>query len=83
MQTKLTLRLDERLIESAKQYSAREGISLSRLVADYFALLDSGTAGDTHLQRGLTPRVRALVGALAPAEAAEEDYRRYLARKHR
>ena len=36
--TKLTLRLDDELIASAKRHSAKAGKSVSRMVADYFAL---------------------------------------------
>ena len=39
MQTKLTLRLDEELIDDAKRYAAMHGRSLSQLVADYFSAL--------------------------------------------
>ncbi|MDL1984388.1 MAG: DUF6364 family protein, partial [Deltaproteobacteria bacterium] len=40
MNSKLTLRLDEDLIQSAKSYSAKTGKSVSKIVADYFALID-------------------------------------------
>ena len=36
MNTKLTLRLDENLIKSAKNYASSSGKSVSQLVADYF-----------------------------------------------
>ena len=36
MATKLTLSLDQKVIERAKQYSEKKGISLSKLVEDYF-----------------------------------------------
>lgn len=36
MVTKLTLRIDETLIEQAKGEARRRGTSVSRLVADYF-----------------------------------------------
>ena len=39
MQTKLTLRLEKTLIEEAKHEAAQRGLSLSRLVSDYFELL--------------------------------------------
>jgi hypothetical protein len=39
MQTKLTLRIDEELIERAKSYAHRSGKSVSRLVSDYLVLL--------------------------------------------
>ncbi|HZC00332.1 MAG TPA: DUF6364 family protein, partial [Gammaproteobacteria bacterium] len=38
MQTKLTLRLDKKLIEAVKRYAEISGKSLSQLVADYFSL---------------------------------------------
>lgn len=79
MQTKLTLRLDDALIRSAKQYAGRSGKSVSQLVADYFALIDASEAASGV---ELTPRVRALLGAL-PAAADEAEYRRHLERKHR
>ncbi|MBM3147767.1 MAG: antitoxin [Actinobacteria bacterium] len=80
MNTKLTLRLDDSLIDRAKRYSKRSGKSVSRLVADYFALIEvdkpvEGTA--------LTPRVRAMKGSLRGASATEQDYRRYLEDKYR
>ena len=80
MDTKLTLRLDEELIRRAKRHSAKSGKSVSRLVADYFALIDPAngeTAGE------LTPRVRSLVGALAGAGIDEDSYRAHLLDKHR
>jgi hypothetical protein len=84
MNTKLTLRLDEDLIQKAKRYSDASGKSLSKLVADYFALIE--TARDEN-RAVLPPKVRALLGALAPASgsspADEREYRRHLEEKHR
>ena len=39
MQSKLTLRMDDNLIESAKAWSAQSGTSISRIVADLFTLM--------------------------------------------
>ena len=84
MNTKLTLRLDEDLIERAKRYSDASGKSLSKLVADYFALIESTPDERSGV---LPPKVRALLGALAPASggpsADEGEYRRHLEEKHR
>jgi hypothetical protein len=79
MNTKLTLRLDDSLIRSAKRYSAQSGKSVSRLVSDYFALID---AGDEGAPPEITPRVRALYGALSGVSLDERDYRRHLEEKH-
>jgi hypothetical protein len=80
MNTKLTLRLDDDLIRVAKQYAGRSGKSVSRLVADYFALIDADTAST---DAELTSRVRALLGALSGSTVDEQDYRRHLEDKHR
>jgi hypothetical protein len=80
MHTKLTLRLDERLIARAKRYSRRSGKSVSQLVADYFTLIE---ADEPIPGTELTPRVRAMIGALKGADVTEADYRRHLEKKHR
>jgi len=78
MNTKLTLRLDEKLIASAKRHSAASGKSVSQLVSDYFALID---AQDRDIE--ITPRVRSLRGVLAGSGLDEGDYRRHLEDKYR
>ena len=80
MNTKLTLRLDDRLIERAKRYSERSGKSVSQLVADYFALIESDASVPG---TELTPRVRAMIGSLKGSSVTEEDYRRHLEDKYR
>ena len=80
MNTKLTLRLDDGLIRNAKRYSTKSGKSVSQLVADYFALIDSG---EDVPGPEITPRVRALIGSLKGATATEEDYRQHLEDKYR
>ncbi len=79
MQTKLTLRLEEELIERAKAYSKRTGKSVSRLVADYFAALDPVAALTNDR---LPPKTRSLLGALADTSLDEEDYHDHLASKY-
>lgn len=83
MQTKLTLRLEQRLIQRAKAYAERTGKSVSGIVADFFARLDapSGPAGDDTAPQ--SPAVRALAGALAGTKVEEATYRLHLTHKHR
>ncbi|TDB39457.1 MAG: antitoxin [Actinobacteria bacterium] len=78
MNTKLTLRLDDKLIASAKRHSSESGKSVSQLVSDFFALID---AKDADVE--ITPRVRSLRGVLAGSDLDESDYRRHLEEKHR
>jgi hypothetical protein len=77
MNTKLTLRMDEALIERAKLHSGRSGKSLSRLVSDFFSAIDAPS-----VPADITPRVRSLMGALQNAPVDEADYRRHLEEKH-
>ena len=78
MNTKLTLRLDDKLIASAKRHSAESGKSVSQLVSDFFALMDAQDA-----DVDITPRVRSLRGVLAGSGLDESDYRRHLEEKYR
>jgi len=79
MGTKLTLRLDERLIRRAKQHAKRSGKSLSQVVAEYFGMLENGSQN----REPLPPTVSRLRGVLAGESASRDDYRDYLERKYR
>ena len=84
MKTKLTLRLDDAVIERAKAYAAARGTSVSGLVEDYFRLVaaepgggapggDGGPPADW--RDALPPVVRDLLGsAVGPdTEHLRED----------
>ncbi len=78
MQTKLTLRLEEDLINQAKKYAAIEGKSVSKIVADYFSLL---VQNNQITDSDLPPVTRSLIGILS-SSINEEDYRQYLEKKY-
>lgn len=79
MQTKLTLRLEDKLIERAKRYAEASGKSVSQIVADYFAVLDSEDSVD---EDTLPPITRALSGVLKDKGVDEQDYYDYLEKKY-
>jgi len=79
MQTKLTLRLEEQLIEQAKSYAARAGKSVSQVVADYFKLLTNEKAKTATKS---TPITESLRGLLRESKLDEKDYKKYLEEKH-
>ncbi|WP_435103724.1 DUF6364 family protein [Arhodomonas sp. AD133] len=79
MGDKLTLRVDEELINRAKRYSRAHGITVSQLVAEYFALLQNGTDNEEHTWPPIT---RSLYGALKGANVSRDDYRAHLERKY-
>jgi replicative DNA helicase len=79
MQTKLTLRLEDQLIEQAKSYAAKAGKSVSQIVADYFKLLTSEKVKPVS---SATPITQSLRGLLRESKLDELDYRNYLEEKH-
>lgn len=78
MNTKLTLRLEEDLIKSAKNHASIIGKSVSQMVADYFYLLDKKSSREP-VQ--VTPIVKNLKGSLKNSDIDETDYRSYLKEK--
>lgn len=79
MQTKLTLRLEDQLIEQAKTYAAQAGKSVSQIVADYFKLL---TSQKIKTSLPSTPITQSLRGLLRGSNLDEKDYKKYLEAKH-
>jgi hypothetical protein len=79
MQTKLTLRLEDHLIEQAKSYAANAGKSVSQIVADYFKLL---TSEKNKSVSPSTPITQSLRGLLRESKLDEKDYKKYLEEKH-
>ncbi len=62
MSTKLTLTMEKKIIEQAKEYAARNGESLSELVANYFKYLTNYS--DNELEQELSPLVKKLKGII-------------------
>jgi hypothetical protein len=79
MATKLTLRIDEELITRAKTYAKRSGKSVSRLVADFFAVLSQSEEEGTY---NITPKVKSLHGLLRDATVDFEDYKKHIEQKY-
>ena len=79
MHTKLTLRLDSRLIERAKRYAREHNTSLSALVAGYFALLGRKAAKNS-LESD--PLVESLRGVLKDSGLNRDNHRRFLEKKY-
>ena len=79
MYTKLTLRLDDRLIAQAKDYARDAGKSLSQIVAEYFSAMTSWRQPDGTE----TPTVARLRGVLKDSGLdGVRDYHAHLEDKH-
>lgn len=72
---KLTLSVDEDVIERARRYSDEHDTSISQLVSTYLSQLDSPS------DRELSPLVRRLRGIL-PSDVSVEEHREHLEKKH-
>ncbi len=69
---KLTLKLDQAVIERAKEYAKERRLSLSGMVENHFRAL----VGGRHASGEATPMVRELSG-VAPAKAGRHWKKRY------
>jgi len=82
MDTKLTLKLNKRIIEKAKVYAEINNTSLSQIVEKYFIALISEKKSES-LQ--LTPIVKELSGVIKPESIKKykDDYTDYLTNKYK
>jgi len=71
--------MDDNLIESAKEYSAQTGKSVSRIVADLFEIIKNERM---NTEETLTPTIRSLKGILKGKQGDEKDYKKYLEEKY-
>jgi hypothetical protein len=79
MDTKLTLKLNDSIIEQAKLYAKKKNTSLSKLIESYLSLLIE----PTEIQ-AITPLVKSLSGVVElPKEFDyKKDYKKHLTNKY-
>jgi hypothetical protein len=77
MDTKLTVRVERDLIDAAKRYAQRQGITLSQLIEDYLRSL--AIQQDEELFN--TPILQKLSGIL-PSSTTLDEYHRHLNKKY-
>ena len=83
---KLTLSVDETVVERAKEFARRRGTSVSALVESYLDALARPSGERPGEGAGLPPLppvTARLAGLLRGAKADRETYRRYLGEKYR
>ena len=79
MSSKLTLYIDDDLIEYVKSYAKKNKLSVSKVVNNYFALLKSKEPTEETERAPLTKSLR---NVLRDHEVSEEDYREHLEKKY-
>ena len=78
MNTKLTLSLDKKVIDEAKDYAKRIDVSLSKLVENYLHSLTY----EVKRNSSVSPLVESLTGIIPQDYNEKEDYRSYIDKKY-
>jgi hypothetical protein len=75
MQTKLTLTIEQSVIERAKQYARSRNRSVSKLVEEYLSTVSGLASGfrGTELKLEGAPITRRLTGAFAAHDTGQDD----------
>ena len=81
MDTKLTLKLNQEVIERAKEYASSKKMSLSRIVEAYLQLLTSEQDTD---EFEISPFVKSIsTGVKIPIDLDEKEYSDYLMQRYK
>ena len=91
MKIKLTLRIDEALIEKVKRLAAAKGMSVSKMVAHLIEVMPESEEQNESREQDLDPWTRSLIGMLntdgtnppPTDEQVKEQYYQYLEEKYR
>lgn len=79
MNTKLTLNIDDNVIEEAKSYAKNNSISLSKLIENYLLSLTNKKSNTTKV----SPLVESLTGVVSLENADyKKEYSDYLSKKY-
>lgn len=84
METKLTLRMDEKIISAAKNYALKQGVSLSKLVAEYLQTISAKPRSGKRTFEP-TPILSEITGVLQKTSRKKDfrkDYQEYLEEKY-
>lgn len=77
MNTKLTLRIDDVLVQEAKTQASRRGKSVSQMFSEFIQSLSASAT-----RQSLPPVTDSLVGVMKGHRVSERDYRKHLQEKY-
>jgi hypothetical protein len=79
MNTKLTLNIDNKIIEEAKSYAKNNRVSLSKLIENYLSSLTKKKSGKS----SVSPLVESLTGVISSRNVDfKKEYSDHLAKKY-
>lgn len=78
MNTKLTLNIDQTVIEEAKSYAKDHSVSLSKLIENYLLSLTKKNKGKSKV----SPLVESLTGIIPNDFDERKEYRDYIDKKY-
>lgn len=81
MHTKLTLRLDERLIEKTKKIAKARNLSLSEMVAGFFKSI-TGSYGEEDISSPVLSEISGILGGKHGAKTLRGTYKRHIEEKY-
>ncbi|MFZ1322182.1 MAG: DUF6364 family protein [Ignavibacteria bacterium] len=81
MNTKLTLKLNNRVIEQAKIYAKEKDTSLSKLIESYLEYLTSENSSN---ENEITPLVKSISGVLQSGKVSDvkKEYKKHILKKY-
>lgn len=80
MVSKLTLSMNSKVIETAKKYAEKKGVSLSKLVEEYFSKI---TAHQITKTRKSLMELKGILGKVPPDFDYDEERSKYLTEKYK
>lgn len=81
MGTKLTLRLNEKLINNAKKIARAKGVSLSKLVSDYFQSVSSQQKKEI-IESPILSEVAGILSSKADGKKLLKAYKKHIEGKY-
>ncbi len=86
METQLTLRMDDEIIHAGENYAQRQGVSLSKLIADYLQMITAKAhSAKSEAAFEPTPILLEITGVLQKTprhKDLREEYHDYLEEKY-
>jgi hypothetical protein len=82
MDHKLTLKLDNRVVERAKTYAREKNTSLSKLIESYLEFLTGDHSAEKNQE--ITPLVKSISGVFEPDSSLDykSSYKKHLIKKY-